>query len=302
MKKSNSTGKKPLVNRRARFDYELGDTISAGLVLSGPEVRALCGWFFGWSLLCYVFSCFRSRFSRCFLYFFHCIYAYLAVSVPQSGGTGDSLRCSKSRRFDIYDIMLNMSSNIDTLFPLDGAEDLSTDFLDGLIDASNGRVEEYFRSLSDDDRELVQWYLHQGVGPFQVVTYAAELVKGYAIVDTTRSNNAAIESAQEELERLNRFMELYLESDLFPKIGKYNIATYEEGVYAGSVDVLGWDVMSPRLGFMNHRARQQMLAEPWPSYFQSCMDFLHDPEGATDYFDQAAIEKAARARTTEVLD
>lgn len=28
-----------IVNRRARFDYELGDTISAGLVLSGPEVR-----------------------------------------------------------------------------------------------------------------------------------------------------------------------------------------------------------------------------------------------------------------------
>lgn len=35
--------KKPaggLVNRRARFDYELGDEIVAGLVLSGPEVRA----------------------------------------------------------------------------------------------------------------------------------------------------------------------------------------------------------------------------------------------------------------------
>ena len=30
---------KPLVNRRARFDYELGETISAGVVLSGPEVR-----------------------------------------------------------------------------------------------------------------------------------------------------------------------------------------------------------------------------------------------------------------------
>lgn len=31
--------KKPIVNRRARFDYALGETISAGLVLSGPEVR-----------------------------------------------------------------------------------------------------------------------------------------------------------------------------------------------------------------------------------------------------------------------
>ncbi|HEU0266538.1 MAG TPA: SsrA-binding protein SmpB [Candidatus Saccharimonadaceae bacterium] len=35
--------KKPsggLVNRRARFDYELGDEIVAGMVLTGPEVRA----------------------------------------------------------------------------------------------------------------------------------------------------------------------------------------------------------------------------------------------------------------------
>lgn len=29
-----------LVNRRARFDYELGDEIVAGLELTGPEVRA----------------------------------------------------------------------------------------------------------------------------------------------------------------------------------------------------------------------------------------------------------------------
>lgn len=30
----------PIVNRRARFDYELGDEIVAGLVLTGSEVRA----------------------------------------------------------------------------------------------------------------------------------------------------------------------------------------------------------------------------------------------------------------------
>jgi len=29
-----------VVNRRARFDYELGDEVVAGLVLTGPEVRA----------------------------------------------------------------------------------------------------------------------------------------------------------------------------------------------------------------------------------------------------------------------
>lgn len=33
-------GTPTITNRRARFDYELGDEIIAGLVLTGPEVRA----------------------------------------------------------------------------------------------------------------------------------------------------------------------------------------------------------------------------------------------------------------------
>jgi SsrA-binding protein len=38
--KKKSSPTKSIVNRRARFDYELGDEIVAGIVLSGPEVRA----------------------------------------------------------------------------------------------------------------------------------------------------------------------------------------------------------------------------------------------------------------------
>ncbi len=41
----NKTQAKPLapsiVNRRAKFDYELGEEIVAGIVLTGPEVRAV---------------------------------------------------------------------------------------------------------------------------------------------------------------------------------------------------------------------------------------------------------------------
>lgn len=37
--KKRPTDLKPIINRRARFDYELGQTISAGIMLSGPEVR-----------------------------------------------------------------------------------------------------------------------------------------------------------------------------------------------------------------------------------------------------------------------
>src|SRR5574344_2150147 len=39
-KKSSKTSSSTIVNRRARFDYELGEEIIAGLVLTGPEVRA----------------------------------------------------------------------------------------------------------------------------------------------------------------------------------------------------------------------------------------------------------------------
>lgn len=39
-KKKPSTQPKAVLNRRARFDYELGEEIVAGMVLTGPEVRA----------------------------------------------------------------------------------------------------------------------------------------------------------------------------------------------------------------------------------------------------------------------
>jgi len=39
-KKKNAPANSNVLNRRARFDYELGDEIVAGLVLTGPEVRA----------------------------------------------------------------------------------------------------------------------------------------------------------------------------------------------------------------------------------------------------------------------
>ena len=38
--KKPKTNPSQIVNRRARFDYELGDEIVAGLVLTGPEVKA----------------------------------------------------------------------------------------------------------------------------------------------------------------------------------------------------------------------------------------------------------------------
>lgn len=41
MKKKKPTGPKHIVNRRARHDYELGDSLVAGIVLSGAETKSL---------------------------------------------------------------------------------------------------------------------------------------------------------------------------------------------------------------------------------------------------------------------
>lgn len=38
--KSGKPSNAPIVNRRAKFDYELGEEVVVGLVLTGPEVRA----------------------------------------------------------------------------------------------------------------------------------------------------------------------------------------------------------------------------------------------------------------------
>lgn len=40
-KKKSNQGRKMIVNRRARFDYTIGDTYIVGLVLSGRETKAL---------------------------------------------------------------------------------------------------------------------------------------------------------------------------------------------------------------------------------------------------------------------
>ena len=38
--KQRSRSAAQIINRRARFDYQLGEEVVAGLVLTGPEVRA----------------------------------------------------------------------------------------------------------------------------------------------------------------------------------------------------------------------------------------------------------------------
>jgi tmRNA-binding protein len=40
VRKNLSSPTKSILNRRARFDYELGEDIIVGLSLTGPEVRA----------------------------------------------------------------------------------------------------------------------------------------------------------------------------------------------------------------------------------------------------------------------
>lgn len=40
MKKKSANATKSITNRRARYDYELGDELTVGIALTGPEVRS----------------------------------------------------------------------------------------------------------------------------------------------------------------------------------------------------------------------------------------------------------------------
>ena len=39
-KRTTKAAPSTILNRRARFDYQLGEEVAAGLILTGPEVRA----------------------------------------------------------------------------------------------------------------------------------------------------------------------------------------------------------------------------------------------------------------------
>ena len=109
-------------------------------------------------------------------------------------------------------------SGLERIFP--GIDDIDDDLLGGLSDYTSGQAVEYFSQLSEDDRELVQWFAREHIGSFIGIGFYLEgLVQGYCIVDPMRTSEQGKIAAHEEIDRLDRFAALFLGSeDYFPMV------------------------------------------------------------------------------------
>lgn len=162
--------------------------------------------------------------------------------------------------------------------------------LSGMPDYSGGIAEAFFRELDEQDREVVSWYLQQGIGPYQIQSYVYSLARGYAVVDPDRKASGAMESAHVELGRINRLLDIFLsDGDYFPFIETCNVsARDEDGKYEGFIEVQGWT----RLGtsgegpFSLQALKSALRNRRVDEYIELAHGFIDDPTSAPRIFNQ----------------
>ncbi len=171
--------------------------------------------------------------------------------------------------------------------------------LSGIPDYSGGgRAETFFRGLDEQDREVVSWYLQQGIGPYQIQSYVYSLVKGYAVVDPDRKASEVMESAHVELRRINRLLDIFLsDGDYFPYIETCNVsARDEEGNYQGCIEVKGWTRLGTSgeglfsLQSLKTTLRNRRVGE----YIERAHGFINDPSSAPRSFNQDEMLRQIR--------
>lgn len=183
-------------------------------------------------------------------------------------------------------------------------EVLTEDILAGIPDYSGGRAEAYFRGLCEDDRELVQWYIQQGIGPHGTERYVWEMVKGYALVDPHRQSALAIEAAHHEINRIERYLELFINAtDFFPELHQYH--SYLKDSDTGETmpfHEVAWSSFSSMEGSLSLPWHQKNIQERIVPLMPYAHAFLDDPDSAPAYFDQARIidEHVARLADSDL--
>ncbi|MCB9823333.1 hypothetical protein H6800_03610 [Candidatus Nomurabacteria bacterium] len=139
--------------------------------------------------------------------------------------------------------MTEVHSNkiLDKAFPFPDDE---PDIMLGIPDYTDGVATDFFASLGTEDRELIQWYLEQGYvpAPAPIEFYVLGLAKGYQSVDPNRRSTVGIDAAITELQRVGRYVEIFLEaSSFFPKIETYGCLRIDnDGAYY-EYNTLAWD-------------------------------------------------------------
>ena len=177
---------------------------------------------------------------------------------------------------------------IDRLFPNEGVEQ---DHLAGLPDCTNGRATTFFEGLSDEDRELTQWYLLQGINPMNIQEYLVDLATGYASVDLERAYADGLQAAHDEVARARKFIDIFFASQkFFPIVRIFSEGVYEDGVRTGSVDFEGWLNMGDNFGLFSIENIRGYLSEnvaPVPGLVDQ---FLDDPSSVLELAMPTALD------------
>lgn len=178
-----------------------------------------------------------------------------------------------------------MSEILDRVFPLGQCEE---NILGGYEDFSYTRATEFFKGLSEADREIVQWYAGQSLSPAIIENYAFDLARGYAVVDPDRTCSGGIASAHLEIARVRRFAELSMISDgYFPILVQYKEPVFDEdGTQTGAINIMGWANLLADYEF--RKVFKEYIPDTMTLY-DNIDRFLDDPSAAPGVFNQDRI-------------
>ncbi len=156
------------------------------------------------------------------------------------------------------------ADSIDTLFgPMDPeAEDLAM-FLKG-YPVTEPEAAKVLYTLSDEDRSIILGFADSNPHPVSIQEYLDGLIVGYHKADPNRRSESAKKLVQEEIQKAERYVELYTTLHIFPKLELRQNEFNEEGgeltwVSAGPLSIRLWGAAQIEDGFMQIRAA---LADP----------------------------------------
>ncbi len=179
--------------------------------------------------------------------------------------------------------------SMERIFP--GIDYQDEDVLGGIPDGTGGKAVEFFTKLSEQDSEMVQWYATQHIGSsYGLSFYLDGLVRGYCIVDPDRTAKVAIEGVNSELDRLERFAELILDSiDYFPIINLMDHS--EKDPYTGEsmhITESRWGALGEGGPGGSFAEQQGYIREEFMPVLEAARLFIENPNN-NEHYDQEEI-------------
>ena len=108
-------------------------------------------------------------------------------------------------------------TDVDTIPDIFDTDEPAVDLLGGLPDLTHGEAEVFFDGLTDDEREIIHWYSDQALEPVHALIehYVVGLAGGVDATDPERSSTDALESAHQEIDRLRKFLQIFIDNPTF---------------------------------------------------------------------------------------